>query len=84
MTEKQVSGADPNVRELTRREFLKLLKGLGIGLAAGTLLKSQFFAHDAPLAVFTVDLVRPRAFLDAGDFAQRNELRFSTRPGRLA
>jgi Fe-S-cluster-containing dehydrogenase component len=36
------------VRRLSRREFLKLLQGLGIGLAAGELLRQQFFALDAP------------------------------------
>jgi len=37
------------VRRLTRREFVKLVAGFGLSLAAGELLNQQFMAHDAPV-----------------------------------
>jgi Fe-S-cluster-containing dehydrogenase component len=36
------------LRRLSRREFAKLLGGLGLGMAALELLQMQFLAHDAP------------------------------------
>lgn len=41
--------SDTYIRKLTRREFVKLLGALGIGLAAGELIDQQFMAHDGPV-----------------------------------
>jgi len=37
------------IRRMNRREFIKLLAGLGITMAAGTILEELFMAHDAPV-----------------------------------
>ena len=42
--------SEPYIRRLTRREFVKLAAGLGLGLAATELLGQQFMAHDSPIA----------------------------------
>jgi Fe-S-cluster-containing dehydrogenase component len=42
--------SDTYVRRLTRREFLKLMTGLGLGLIGNELLNLQLMAHDAPIA----------------------------------
>lgn len=39
-----------HTRELTRREFVRLLAGLGVSVAAGKWVLEQFVAHDAPVA----------------------------------
>jgi dimethyl sulfoxide reductase iron-sulfur subunit len=40
--------SETHIRRLSRREFIKLLAGLGLGMAATELLRFQFMAHDAP------------------------------------
>jgi Fe-S-cluster-containing dehydrogenase component len=41
---------NPRTRELTRREFIKLAAGMGVALAGGEWLRTQFVALDAPRA----------------------------------
>lgn len=46
-------------RELNRREFLKLMAGLGVALAAGEWVRSSFLAHDDPVGEATHSAVAP-------------------------
>jgi molybdopterin-containing oxidoreductase family iron-sulfur binding subunit len=48
-SEGAVSPNTPYLRRMNRREFLNLLKGLGIGMAAGAFLVDEFMAHSAPV-----------------------------------
>jgi Fe-S-cluster-containing dehydrogenase component len=57
MSERQIPEHNTAIRRLTRREFMRLLTGLGLGLAAHQLIGDLFMAHDAPLAQAADDKV---------------------------